>query len=234
MPSIDFPIPSFIGETYSFDGKTWTWNGYAWVLQGSGDTGPTGPTGATGSGTTGPTGPTGEGATGPTGATGATGPIGPTGPTGSGGGGGDGITELTGDVTAGPGTGSQVATLKSNLKKGSFGVTFDGSGGVITDATAYVQVPYDCTIDSWSLAANTTGSCTVTVFKDSYANFPPSSPTDNIFTIQPSLSSQQKNQDLAPTFVTSNAISSGDFVGFSISSVTTISWVTLSINLTKT
>lgn len=62
MPSIDFPIPSFIGETYTFNGSTWTWNGYAWVL------GPgVGPTGATGS--TGPTGST--GAAGSTGATGS-------------------------------------------------------------------------------------------------------------------------------------------------------------------
>jgi hypothetical protein len=55
MASIDFPIPSFIGETYTFNGSTWTWNGYAWVL------GPgIGPTGATGpSGSTGPAGPTG-------------------------------------------------------------------------------------------------------------------------------------------------------------------------------
>lgn len=265
MPSIDFPIPSFIGETYSFDGKTWVWNGYAWVLQSpsgsTGATGPTGPTGSTGAtgdigptgstGATGPAGSTGIGITGPTGSTGGdgptgptgigitgptgpTGPIGPTGPAGSGGGGGDGITELTGDVTAGPGTGSQVATLKTNLKKGSFGVTFDGSGGVITNSTAYVQIPYDCTIDSWTLVANTTGTCTITVFEDSYSNFPPVTPSDDIFTSAPALSSQQKNQDLAPSFVTSNVINSGDVIGFSISGVVTISWASLSISITKT
>lgn len=59
MPSIDFPVPSFIGETYTFNGSTWTWNGYAWVLgPGVGPTGPTGPSGPTGS--TGNTGPTGS------------------------------------------------------------------------------------------------------------------------------------------------------------------------------
>ena len=57
MPSIDFPIPSYVGETYTFNGNTWTWNGYAWVLGSSGSTGPTGPTGPTGAGSTGPTGP---------------------------------------------------------------------------------------------------------------------------------------------------------------------------------
>jgi hypothetical protein len=43
MAAINFPIPSFVGETYTFNGTTWTWNGYAWVL-GS----PAGPQGALG------------------------------------------------------------------------------------------------------------------------------------------------------------------------------------------
>jgi hypothetical protein len=47
MPAIDFPVPSFIGETYTFNGSIWTWNGYAWIL--GGNLGPTGPTGSTGS-----------------------------------------------------------------------------------------------------------------------------------------------------------------------------------------
>jgi hypothetical protein len=62
MAAINFPIPTFVGETYTFNGSTWTWNGYAWIL------GPNiGPTGATG----------------PSGSTGSTGPAGPTGATGS-------------------------------------------------------------------------------------------------------------------------------------------------------
>ena len=62
-----------------------------------GDPGPTGPTGATGS--TGPQGPQGD--------PGSTGPQGPAGTDG-------GITQLTGDVAAGVGTGSQVATIQAN------------------------------------------------------------------------------------------------------------------------
>jgi Collagen triple helix repeat (20 copies) len=73
----------------------------------TGATGPAGPTGLTGA--TGPAGSIGltgaTGSEGPTGPTGVTGPAGPTGPTGA------GITQLTGDITAGPGSGPQAATL---------------------------------------------------------------------------------------------------------------------------
>lgn len=62
----------------------------------------------------------------------------------AGGGGGSGITQLTGDVTAGPGTGSQAATLAtSGVSAGTYGsgtqvaqVTFDAKGR----ATAAVNV----------------------------------------------------------------------------------------------
>lgn len=48
---------------------------------------------------------------------------------GLGGGGGSGINQLTGDVTAGPGSGSQVATLKNTGTAGTYrSVTFDAQG----------------------------------------------------------------------------------------------------------
>lgn len=88
--SLNWPIPSFIGEQYTFAGSTWEWNGEAWQSLGPGSVGPTGPVGPTGADSTvvGPTGPTGNiGPTGPTGATGANstvaGPTGATGATGS-------------------------------------------------------------------------------------------------------------------------------------------------------
>jgi hypothetical protein len=105
MPSIDFPIPSFIGETYTFNGSTWTWNGYAWVLgPGLGPTGATGPTGSTG-----PAGPTGA-----TGNAGATGNTGVTGPTGSG---ATGSTGATGPVS------------KQAFRTFGIAITLSGSSG---------------------------------------------------------------------------------------------------------
>jgi hypothetical protein len=83
--SLNWPIPSFVGEQYTYAGSTWEWNGEAWQSLGPGQSGPTGPTGATGAtGSTGATGATGStGSIGATGATGSTGSIGATGATGA-------------------------------------------------------------------------------------------------------------------------------------------------------
>ena len=111
MP-IDFPIPTFVGETFSAGGKTWMWNGYGWeavTITAVGATGSTGPQGATGMGATGDVGP--QGSTGPQGATGvqgATGDIGSTGSTGPQG--ATGVQGAMGDIGATGATGLQGAT----------------------------------------------------------------------------------------------------------------------------
>jgi hypothetical protein len=124
----------------------------------------------------------------------------------------------------------------ASLKTGSCGVTFDGQGGTISNGkTAYVQIPYNGTLTGWTLVSNASGSCTVTVFKDTYANFPPLTPSDNIYTVQPALSSQQRNQNLTPTYVGSQStVTAGDYIGFTISGVLTVSWVNLTLTINKT
>lgn len=152
---------------------------------------------------------------------------------------GNSIQALTGDVTASASSPSQsvTATLASNFKVGSCGAIFTTVSGVVTNGTtAYAQVPYNGTITGWTLVStNASGSCTVTVFKNTYANYPPTSPTDNIFTVQPALVSQIKNQNLSPTFVGSQAtVAAGDWIGFTISGVSLVSWVNLTLLITKT
>ena len=150
---------------------------------------------------------------------------------------GNSIQALTGDVTASASAPSQsvTATLASNFKVGSCGVVFDGGGQVIQTRTAYVQVPYNGTLTIWTLVADVSGSCTITVFKDTYANFPPTTTADDVYVTAPSLSSQQKNQNLTPTYIGSQAtVTAGDYIGFTISAITTITWANLTIQITKT
>lgn len=135
-------------------------------------------------------------------------------------------------VTPGQWKTAQASTLlPTSFGTGSCGVTFDGQGGTISNGkTAYVQVPYAGTITGWTLVANVAGNCTVTVFKDTYINYPPTSPTDNIFVTQPALSGVNK---LNATGL-SVAVAAGDYIGFTISGVLTVSWVNLTLTITKT
>lgn len=154
-------------------------------------------------------------------------------------GGGDSIGQLTGDVDTILATSStevMPSALAASYKKGSAGVVFDGAGGVITSGTtAYAQVPYNGTIASWTIVSSVSGSCTVTAFKDTYANFPPLISSDNIFTVQPALATQVKNQNLSPTFLGSQAtVTAGDWIGFTITGITTATWVNLTLSITKT
>lgn len=126
--SLNWPIPSFVGEQYTYAGSTWEWNGSAWQSLGPGQAGPTGPTGASGSsgssganGVTGPTGPT--GASGSSGSVGATGPTGVTGAVGS--------SLASGTITLTGATGFFFNTALS-----------DGSGSSITVLSANVLYAY--------------------------------------------------------------------------------------------
>jgi hypothetical protein len=141
-------------------------------------------------------------------------------------GGSGGITALTGDVTA-SGTGSVAATLDPNYKEGGTTAIFDGGGSLITNGKiAYARIPYKGTITGWFLAADQSGSCSIAVKQGLFSPFPP---TTTIITA--ALSGTQTAQ--APT-VLSLPVLAGDWLSFTISGVATITWVNLSILITKT
>ncbi len=151
-------------------------------------------------------------------------------------GGGGGITELTGDVTAGPGSGSVAATLASNLKTGSFGVTADGVGGVVqVGNVGYVVMTYAGTIAQWYLTADVSGTVSFDITKST--SLPPVIPTASIISsgIYPTLTSQQIATGSTLTGWTTT-FSAGDIFGFIIRSSpapVTIKNVTLSLRVTK-
>lgn len=140
-------------------------------------------------------------------------------------GGSGGITALTGDVAA-SGTGSVVATLNPNYKEGGATVIYDGGGSLITNGKiAYTRIPYKGTITGWFLAADQSGSCSIVVKQGLFSPFPP---TTTIITA--TLSGTQTAQ--APS-VLSLPVAAGDWLSFTISGVATVTWVNLSLTITK-
>ena len=216
---------------------------------GAGNTGPTGNTGPLGTGptgsigpdstVTGPTGATGIGQTGPTGNTGPSGgPTGPSGPTGF-----NGTTGTTGPT--GPGVGSTGATGAT----GSTGATgpalisgiefvIDDGGSVLSNGIkGFVEVPFSCTINRVTSLADQSGSVVVDIFKSTYSSFaPPTHPAtgDKITSsTPPTISSAEKAQDSTLSSWTTS-ISAGDILAFNVNSCTTITRVTVSLEVTRT
>ena len=123
------------------------------------------------------------------------------------------------------------AAHHSNLLSLTF--IIDGGGSAITTGQkGHLEIPFACTITGWTLLANQSGSIVIDVWKDTYANFPPTVADTIAGSEKPTLSSAQKNQDLTLTTWTT-AVAAGDILAFNVDSVSTVTRVILSIRAEK-
>jgi len=146
---------------------------------------------------------------------------------------GGGITALSGDVAA-SGTGSVAATLKANLKIGSFGVTVDGVSSTIqVGQTGFVTMPYAGTITGWSITTNASGSIQFDVWKAAAIDTIPTSGDSIVGGVYPTLTTAQLATSTSVGSWTT-AFSTGHVFGFYVNSVSsTVKNATLTIRCTK-
>jgi hypothetical protein len=145
-----------------------------------------------------------------------------------------GITQLTGDVTAGPGSGSQAATLANSKKTFVIGITVDGGGSALTTGEkGYRSFPVAGTIIGVRLFADQSGSIVMDIWKDTYANFPPTNADSITAAAKPTLSAAQKYEDTTLSGWTTS-VSAGDVFAFEIESITTITRITLELQIRLT
>lgn len=110
----------------------------------------------------------------------------------------------------------------------------DGGGATITTGLkGYLEIPFACTIDRWTLLADQSGSIVVDIWKDTYANAPPVVGDVITASAKPTISSATKAQSSTLTGWTAT-ITAGDVLGFNVNSVTGIQRVTLSLRVRKT
>lgn len=130
--------------------------------------------------------------------------------------GGGGIDQLTGDVTAGPGSGSEAATLAANYKLGSVGCAFDGGGSVLVTGTKrYVSCPFAGTITGARLFADVAGNLVVDIYKAAWAGYPPVAGNKITSSTPPTLSGVIKVEDTTLTSWTVS-VAAGDVFCFEI------------------
>lgn len=175
-----------------------------------------------------------------------------------------GINQLTGDVTAGPGVGSQAATIANSavtlakmanladqriignasggaaapaaltvsqalvLASGKLAIekvlslTIDGGGSAIsTGIKGYIPVFWTGTIIEWVMIADQSGSIVLDIWRDTYANAPPTVLDTITAAAKPTLAAAQKNSDATLTGWTTG-FTAGDIFGINVDSAATI------------
>jgi hypothetical protein len=110
----------------------------------------------------------------------------------------------------------------------------DGGGAVISvGEKGHIEVPFAMTITGWTILADQSGSIVVDVWKDTYANFPPTNADSIAGTEKPTLSAAQKNQDLSLTSWTTS-VAAGDILAFEVESASTVQRVVVALRGKKT
>ena len=111
----------------------------------------------------------------------------------------------------------------------------DGGGAVITTGEKghLPEMPFAGEILSATLIAGQSGSIVIDIWKDTYANSPPTDADSITASAPPTLSGAQKSQDTTLTGWTKD-FAEGDVFAFNVDSVTTVERITLSLKVRRT
>lgn len=110
----------------------------------------------------------------------------------------------------------------------------DGGGSAIaTGVKGDLLIPFGCIINEATTLADQSGSIVIDVWKDTYANFPPTVADTITASAKPTISSATKAQDSTLTGW-SKVITAGDTLRFNVDSCTTITRATLTLKATRT
>ena len=112
-------------------------------------------------------------------------------------------------------------------------IVIDGGGSAITTGVKLdIHFPFACTINEWTILADQSGSITFDLWKDTYANYPPTVADTITASAKPLISSANKGQSSTLTGWTT-AIAAGDTLRVNVDSAATVTRVTLSLKVTR-
>jgi hypothetical protein len=249
MAALNFPSSPAVNDIFTSNGKTYLWNGSSWVNTSSGFTGSLGFTGSIGftgsQGTAGTNGFTGSrGFTGSIGFTGSQGTAGTNGFTGS-----IGFTGFTGSlgftgsigVTGFSGSRGFTGSIGFTGSKGTDGVAVGsiyfvidgGSANITSGVKGDLSVPFNATINEWTMLSDLQGNITMDIWGDTYANYPPTVADTITGTDKPRITNALKGQSTALTGW-STTLTAGNTLRFNVDSANNVQRVTLILKVTKT
>lgn len=112
--------------------------------------------------------------------------------------------------------------------------TIDGGGSAIsTGIKGDIVIDFACTINNATLLADQTGSIVLDLWKDTYANYPPTVADTITASAKPTLSSATKAQDNTLTGWTTS-VTAGDIIRVNVDSAATVTRVLLALKVTRT
>jgi hypothetical protein len=135
-------------------------------------------------------------------------------------------------------TGDYVLHNGTNLVRaestGTFCYHIDGSGSAIqAGIQGDIRIPFACTITGAYLLADQTGSIVVDLWKDTYANFPPTVADTITASAKPTITTDVKASDTTLTDWTTT-VAAGDIIRVNVDSCTTIQKCLLVVTFKRT
>lgn len=121
----------------------------------------------------------------------------------------------------------------SNILISNIELIIDGGGSAITTGVkGYIEVSFDCTINQVTMLADQSTSTVIDVWKDTYANYPPTDADSITASAVPTITTDTDSQDGTLTGWTTS-ITAGDILGFNVDSNDNATRVTISLKVTK-
>lgn len=123
--------------------------------------------------------------------------------------------------------------IKVSKDSGILLIMGSGLAPITTGIKAYEPCPFNGLIESVELEADQVGNIVVDIWRDSYANFPPTVADTICGGNKPTINAAQKYKDVALAGWTL-PVNKGDVFGFNVDSILTITQCTLMLGIRKT
>lgn len=114
-----------------------------------------------------------------------------------------------------------VQVLRFTIGGAGTAITTGGKGMALT-------VPWKCKITKWRILADVSGSIVLDVWRDTYANYPPTNADSIMSSNKPTLSSAIKNESSTLTSW-NTTLNEGDVLDVEVESASTVTKVTLEL-----
>lgn len=121
----------------------------------------------------------------------------------------------------------------ADLKTRDINFVIDGGGSEIADGEhGFIRISFACTITKVTLLADQSGSIVIDIWKDTFANRPPTNADSITASAPPTISTDTGSEDSTLSGWTTS-IAAGDILSFNVDSCTTIERCTVSLTVVQ-